>query len=153
VRVAFQRALSTIQLLAGLLCALVGLRFAFVVSSQLWQSRERSETSVAARATPAPIATEDSVQRPEPSAAVRIHARPERATDAAPKGAVRVYLVITDAVDRSEIYVNGALIGRVPFVGDHTCRAGEALKIEILPPRGAPIVHQRTCAGEIRIVR
>jgi hypothetical protein len=69
----------------------------------------------------------------------------------APKETLQVTLVVTLGPERSEVWVNGVRVGQSPYVGDWTCRRDEPLRIEVLPPRGAPLHVERACTpGTVR---
>jgi hypothetical protein len=68
----------------------------------------------------------------------------------APAGAPRsIQLGISAGPGRTEIYVNGRLIGQSPFVGDTSCKTGMPLRIELVPPSGPPMIYDRQCRGSI----
>ena len=71
----------------------------------------------------------------------------------APRGKpVRVRMSITAGPDRADVYVDGAKLGQVPFLGDTSCRAGETISIEIVPKTGNKMKLERTCElGTIRV--
>jgi hypothetical protein len=55
--------------------------------------------------------------------------------------------LVVSSKDRSEVYVNGVFFGHGPYVGTITCHPGEAVKIDLIPPSGAPRTHERLCHG------
>jgi len=63
--------------------------------------------------------------------------------------AVQVQLMVSVPPDRSEILVNGTLVGRSPFIGDVACRVGDKVKIDVIPERGMPVSVERLCVPEV----
>jgi hypothetical protein len=61
--------------------------------------------------------------------------------------AVRVTLGIDYGTPRSEVYVNGRMVGNTPFLGDTSCKLGQPLKIELVPAKGPPLTYERQCLG------
>jgi hypothetical protein len=55
--------------------------------------------------------------------------------------------LVVSSKDRSEVYVNGVFFGHGPYVGTLTCHPGETVKIDLIPPSGAPRMHERLCHG------
>jgi hypothetical protein len=69
-------------------------------------------------------------------------------TASAPSGQPRsVTLGVSAGPPRSDVYVNGRKVGQTPFLGDTSCKTGQAIRIEIMPARGAPLVYTRDCVG------
>ncbi len=65
---------------------------------------------------------------------------------------LRVPLVVSGGAPRSEVYVNGIKVGQSPYLGEVSCKAGELVKIEVLPPSGSPAAHMRRCApGTLKV--
>ncbi len=62
---------------------------------------------------------------------------------------VQVQLMVSVPPDRSEILVNGALVGRSPFIGDIACRVGDKVKIDVIPEKGMPVSVERLCVPEV----
>lgn len=139
------------QWLAALLVLLVASRLAWVAIRDRLQRPEPAEP-VAEKAAPRAPALEWPKLPPLPSELVA----PQAADSAPPpaaaaKDSLRVTLVITLGPERSEVFVNGVRLGQSPYVGDWTCRRDEPLRIEVLPPRGAPLQVERPCApGTVR---
>jgi hypothetical protein len=69
-------------------------------------------------------------------------ARPARR--AAPRRQA-VTVAITAGPPRSEAYFKGRRLGSTPFFGDLDCSPGEAVKIDIVPPKGMPLQYTRVC--------
>ena len=65
---------------------------------------------------------------------------------------VKSYLSIQVGAPRSELRVDGVLVGRTPYVGQISCQLGRTVKIDLLPPKGMPKVYQIPCLpGEMRL--
>jgi hypothetical protein len=60
---------------------------------------------------------------------------------------LRITLSVSSGSPRSEVYVNGSHVGNAPFLGDTSCKAGQMLRIEVVPAAGAPFTYQRVCRG------
>jgi len=60
---------------------------------------------------------------------------------------LRITLSVSSGSPRSEVYVNGSHVGNAPFLGDTSCKAGQMLRIEVVPAAGAPLTYQRVCRG------
>jgi hypothetical protein len=56
-------------------------------------------------------------------------------------------LGVTAGPPRSDVYVNGRNVGQTPFLGDTSCKTGQEIRIEIVPPKGAPLAYVRDCTG------
>jgi len=81
----------------------------------------------------------------------RVVAAAAAATDA-PRS-LRVMLNITAGPERAEVYANGLRLGLTPYLGDYTCKQGEALRFEIVPEQGPLQVRRATCRGAMVNVR
>lgn len=145
IRQAVARTSTTVQLLAALLLAGVGLRFSITTITGAVESQDRrlqrtEEPKAAPSAERAPR-----VAPPAP--------RPKQKPDVFVKGeSARVTLSVTAGQERSEVFVNGVFKGRSPYVGDLSCKVGEKLKIELIPPKGQVEKIERKCIpGNIRI--
>ncbi len=57
----------------------------------------------------------------------------------------RTTLSISAGPPRSEVWVNGSKRGNTPFLGEVSCKVGAPIRIEVVPPRGAPLVYEREC--------
>jgi hypothetical protein len=131
------RAASISRFVAALLCAAVSARFAYA-------SFERTLGGSAAPAS----ALSASVAPRQPSAAlVRPKEAPSAVATRAPGPPRSIQLGISAGPSRSEIYVNGRLLGNTPFVGDTSCKTGMPLRIELVPQSGPPLVYERECRG------
>jgi hypothetical protein len=97
-----------------------------------------------------PVRREDRESRPQPSQKASSPDGSEAApssTTAASGPPRRVTLGVSAGPPRSDVYVNGRKVGQTPFLGDTSCRAGQTIRIEIMPPKGAPLVYSRDCLG------
>jgi hypothetical protein len=131
------------QLIAAGLLALVGVRFG--VSGVLFAVRAESPTLDSAARQPLPPPTATASEAPPVA--------PPPPGPVAKEGAsLRLPLVVTAGPDRSELRVDGVRLGHTPYVGEVTCRAGETVKIDLLPPKGVPQSWERRCApGTLRV--
>jgi hypothetical protein len=127
--------------LGGLLCALAGLRLMTVAVG--WAAEARAPVEVPeARVAPGSAPARS---RSAAHAAIAAEDRVEAPT-AEP---LRVMLSVSAGAPRSEVYVNGALLGLSPFLGDFTCKRGEKLKVEIVPKANRPLLERRAvCEGK-----
>jgi len=65
---------------------------------------------------------------------------------------IKSYLAVQAGPPRSELRVDGVLVGRTPYVGQITCERGRTVKIDVLPPTGMPKAYQIPCLdGEMRL--
>lgn len=60
---------------------------------------------------------------------------------------LRVTLGVNYGSARSEVYVNGSRVGNTPFLGDTSCKSGQTIRVEVVPPQGAPLTYVRECRG------
>lgn len=143
-RATLDRAGRAAQLLGGVLCAALGLR---VMTLAIGEAKAR-------RAPPAPVAAAPAApQKAAPATARERHKpAPERAT--AQVGApLRLMLSVNAGPERSEVYVNGSRIGLSPYLGDYSCKQGEQLRVEIVPPQGALVTRSAACEGRTILIR
>jgi len=134
---ALARAASISRFIAALLVAIVSARFA--VASV--------ERAFGASTSPASTGAASATARERPPPPIRPRAEPSQAVVRAPGPPRRIQLGISAGPGRSEIYVNGRLVGNTPFVGDASCKTGMPLRIELVPPTGPPLVYERECRG------
>lgn len=142
IRAAVIRASGVAQLVAAGMLALVGARFG--TAGVLFAVRERAPT-LDEGAPPA---------RPPAPPAPASAAPPARPAGPVVKSGatLRLPLVVTLGADRSELRVDGLKVGNTPYVGEITCRAGETIKLDILPPRGNPTSIEKRCVpGTLRV--
>jgi len=65
---------------------------------------------------------------------------------------IRMTAMVTAGPDRSDVFIDGANVGKSPYVGDISCRAGDTVLVRIVPIRGNPIEFQRPCTkGTLRV--
>jgi hypothetical protein len=65
---------------------------------------------------------------------------------------VNAYLSVQVGQPRSELRVNGRLVGKTPFVGQIGCERGQPVKLDVLPPQGMPKQYEIPClAGEMEL--
>jgi len=141
-----RRASKVAHLLGGLLCAALGLR---VMTLAIGDAQARRAPARPAPSDVAPVAGRAPV--PAPARAQHVPA-PERST--AVSGApVRLMLSVLAGPERSEVYVNGSRLGLSPYLGDYTCKAGEQLRIEVVPAHQGLITRSATCEGQTLLIR
>lgn len=141
IRDTVSRASGVAQLVAAGLFAVIGARFG--TAGVLFAIAERApKLEVTADAPPAP-----------PPKASSAPPAPAPTGEVAKSGTtLRLQIVVTAGSDRSELRVDGVKVGNTPYVGEITCKAGERIKIDLLPPKGMPTTHEKTCApGTLRI--
>lgn len=56
-------------------------------------------------------------------------------------------LSVTLGPARAAVVVGGQRLGDSPYLGDFSCREGELVRVEVVPPEGAPLVRQVRCDG------
>lgn len=127
-----------------LLVTLVALRFAIAsVQRALAVSQSNFAEKPARHEDSRPHA---SASTPHPS--VRAPATPATAAPSIPAGQPRsVTLGVSAGPPRSDVYVYGRKVGQTPFLGDTSCKTGQTIRIEIVPPKGPPLVYSRDCTG------
>ena len=65
---------------------------------------------------------------------------------------VKSYLSVQVGPARSELRVDGLLVGRTPYVGQIGCERGKTVKIDLLPPKGMPKHYEVPCLdGEMHL--
>jgi hypothetical protein len=131
------RAASISRFVAALLCAAVSARFAYAAF----------ERAASGPSSPAPPVSASDAPREQTAPLVRPKAAPSSAVVRAPGPPRSIQLGISAGPSRSEIYVNGRLLGNTPFVGDTSCKTGMPLRIELVPPTGPPLIYERECRG------
>jgi hypothetical protein len=143
IRAAVARASGVAQVVAAGLLAVMGVRFG--VEGVLFAVRERAPT-LDDKAAPPPRSAPTTTGSSAPVAPV------PTGTPVKSGSAIRVPLVVTGGADRSELRVDGVKVGQTPYVGEVTCRAGEVVRLELLPPKGLPSSHERKCLpGTIKV--
>lgn len=53
---------------------------------------------------------------------------------------------------RSEVFVDGVRVGHTPYAGSWSCKAGDEVRIHVLPRRGVPIESRAACRDSMRAV-
>jgi hypothetical protein len=150
-RAALDRAFQAAQLLAGVLCAALGLRVMTLAIADAHAARAPLPVLTAQAGTaPAPAPT------PAPARTRHVPA-PDRPRNSSNKdGAgepLRLMLSVLAGPERSEVYVNGSRLGLTPYLGDLSCKQGEQLRIEVVPERDALISRSATCEGRTLLIR
>jgi hypothetical protein len=131
---------------ASLGVVVLGVRFA-------WLALGDSATALAAGEAEAPGA----VPRREPGRRLDVKSVTDRLKDEvqqdlplqvpSPKKPELRRLLVDLGPERSEVFIDGHLVGRTPYVGQASCIEGAQLRIEVLPPSGAPITRKAECRG------
>ncbi|MCA9592643.1 MAG: hypothetical protein KC776_05005 [Myxococcales bacterium] len=139
IRAAVGRAAAVAQLAAALMLLVLAIRFGVsAVTKSVESKNPELGPASSASAAPTPVVT----KRPPPASVPTV----ERGKS------LRLPMVISIGPDRSELYVNGVRLGHTPFVGEVTCKAGEKIRIELVPPRGTPKSYERLCVpGTVRV--
>lgn len=154
------------RLVAGLGLVVLAGRFAILVGGHIDDFLEKREASTAP--PPRTSRTVPSVAGPPsaaltattPAATSAASAPPRAATPTAnaaatapsappvPKGPPEVRSLLVDlGPPRSEVFVNTRRLGETPYAGQWTCRAGEILRVQIIPKRGVPVERTLICGG------
>ena len=58
-------------------------------------------------------------------------------------------LVVDFGPERSDVYLGGRKVGKVPYVGHVHCKLGELVRVQVLPPQGAPISREVECTAAV----
>jgi hypothetical protein len=128
---------STSRFVAALLVTAVSIRFAI---AGVHHALGVSGANFADKPAPHTPAEPGAQQRPTSQP---IGQGPRVVPTAAPLPAgrpLRVTLGVNYGAPRSEVYVNGSLVGQTPFLGDTSC-------IEVVQTTGAPLTYLRHCLG------
>jgi hypothetical protein len=131
------RAADVSRFIAGGMLALCGARFA---ATGIAFAVERSTGPAAASASAKPNLPPPAVSRPVQSAKPVATKPPVKAGTS-----LRLPMMVMAEPDRSEVLVDGVNVGNSPFVGEVTCKAGEKIQIEMVPPKGLPRKFERMC--------
>ncbi|MDX2052176.1 MAG: hypothetical protein SFV15_07290 [Polyangiaceae bacterium] len=154
----------------GLFVLAVAMRFTGVVFVDLVSRKLQTANTVqgpavvrepsAGESAMAPVSTADLLKAlqghlpPGPSSEEAGRAAPGEPRKYATGDAVQVQLMVSLEPDRSDVLVNGTLVGKTPFIGDAGCRVGDKVKIDVIPEKGMPTTVQRPCVpGVIRVDR
>ncbi|OQX66660.1 MAG: hypothetical protein B6A08_19370 [Sorangiineae bacterium NIC37A_2] len=54
-------------------------------------------------------------------------------------------LMVDFGPPRSEVFVQGRLVGNTPYAGQVACRDGDKIKVDVVPPKGLPITKIMLC--------
>lgn len=139
-RASVARAAGFAQVAAALLLCVVGVRFAVAGMLFAIEAREPALASAAGVQPAAPVA--------KPSAKPASGGAPSVASGSP----LRVPLVVQSSDERAEVLVGGSSVGHTPYLGEVSCKAGERLKIDVLPRKGPPRSFEPRCApGAIRL--
>lgn len=137
-----ERSAASAKVVAVLLASAVSTRFAIAsVQHALAVSQGNFVESPTPHASAAPRAP-GSAPQPE-----RLRAGgppPPTASAGQPRS---VTLGVSAGPPRSDVYVNAQKVGQTPFLGSTSCKTGQRIRIEIVPPKGPPLVYFRDCVG------
>jgi hypothetical protein len=142
------RAQVGLHLLAGALCAALGLR---IMIDAIGEARITRPVVAPAQPEKPPLlelADEMMARAPPPPAPAPVKAEAE-----APARSLRLFLSVVVGPQRSDVFVNGARLGLSPYLGDLTCKEGEDLLVQVVPDRGAMITRQAKCGGQTLLIR
>lgn len=139
----------TSQLLGAGLGAAVGLRIMIGAITEAQAGRAAAAIEPREPEKPALLVLAEELTTPPPP----LPPPPPRPNDPPSGQSVRLMLSVVAGPERSEVYVNGRLLGLSPYLGDFTCKQGESLKIEIVPVRQPLITRQAKCAGRTVLIR
>lgn len=131
-RASVGRAAGFAQLGAAVLLSVVSVRFA--VAGMLFAIEERTPT----------LASAAGVGQPPPKPPAK---PPEKGGPTVPSGtALRMPVVVNSPENRAEVLIGGSSVGHTPYLGEVSCKAGEPIKIDVLPKKGLPRSYERRCA-------
>ena len=149
--------------IAVLLILVAAARFGWVLARQQWRQRDAEKPAENVRdhnelpavadlhrqlALASPGAIESAI-----AAAVGSSPPATAGSPAAPaRDFIKSYLSVQAGQARSELRVDGLLVGRTPYVGQIGCERGKTVKIDLLPPRGMPKHYEVPCLeGEMHL--
>jgi hypothetical protein len=145
-----------LELAAGVALVAVSGRFAF--SSLAFAIERRSPQSEEVASTPTGTASAKQRSRVAPRARStssthrpsepRARPKPRREVAGTP---LRISVIVSAGPPRSEVYVDGILVGNTPYLGIMSCKAGEIVRVQIVPPAGLPWSYERRCVPEATI--
>jgi hypothetical protein len=137
------QAAAVFRLLAAGMLAVSAGRFAYVSTVQAIERAPKALLGASGAPSADRVLREIEGADPAPSASAA-------AIDAG--SPIRVVLAVLDGKERSEVYANGVRVGQTPLISDVSCKVGEIVRIEIVPPRGVPRTRSYRCSpGEIRV--
>lgn len=95
------------------------------------------------------------------SSAARVASTPESSSSArrSPRPAagpsLRLPVLVSGSEERSDVRVNGKWVGHSPFLGEVTCKVGQTITVDVLPPGKVPRHYVRECVSgaQIRITQ
>jgi hypothetical protein len=140
-----QRASQAVQLLGGVLSAVLGLRLMTLAIGDA-----QAQRTPAASASKQPLAAAAAQPSGGPARRQRVPAPERRSIEGT---SLRLTLSVVAGPERSEVYVNGSRLGTSPYLGDYTCKQGDQLRIEIVPREQALITRSATCEGRTLWIR
>lgn len=144
-----QRTRCASQLLGAGLGAAVGLRIMLGAITEAQAERAAATLEPTMPEQPALLALAEELTAPPPPLPPP-HQDPHEAPTGLP---VRLMLSVVVGPERSEVYVNGRLLGLSPYLGDFTCKQGENLRIEVVPVRQPLLTRQAKCVGRTLLIR
>lgn len=126
-----------------------------VVNEESVERRERDLAQAGdQRAAEAPEPPQDAPPKAKAKAKAKgkeAKRRSARRSRDAEKRAVRT-LFVDLGPPRSEVFVDGVRVGHTPYAGSWSCKAGDELRIHVLPRRGVPIESRAACRDSMRAV-
>ena len=160
-----QRFERTAYRLSLFLMLVAAARFGWVLTRHQWQrpSTERASTTsrehnelpaVADLQRPLALASPGAI---ESAIAAAVGSNPPAAAGSSssappPRNFIKSYLSVQAGPARSELRVDGLLVGRTPYVGQIGCEGGKTVKIDLLPPKGMPKHYEVPCLeGEMHL--
>ena len=73
---------------------------------------------------------------------------PAEGAESEPQAQLR-RLVVDFGPERSDVYLGGRKVGKVPYVGHVHCKLGELVRVQVLPPQGPPISREVPCTAAV----
>jgi hypothetical protein len=152
----FERAVYRLALLLALLAAA---RFGWVFIRQSWHNATAEKPHVTmAETTKLPTLADLQRQMLPPMAgpasldSAIAEAVGSSKPAALPRTFVKSYLSVQAGKARSELRVDGLLVGRTPYVGQIGCERGKTVNIDLLPAKGMPKHYEVPCLeGEMHL--
>ncbi len=133
IREAIGRAATGAQIIAAVLLALAGLRFAITAALISIEKSTPGLPEVVHATSAKPVEPDRS-----PSAVASV-------APVASGESARVTLNISAGPPRSDVFVNGVQRGKTPLLSEVSCKTGATIRIEVIAPRGAPLRYERIC--------
>jgi len=62
-------------------------------------------------------------------------------------------IVVDFGPPRSEVFINGRLVGQSPFAGQVACKDGDTIRVAVLPKHGAPVTREMRCMANQPVER